>query len=78
MAVPRKAISRKNFTGHCSGLISEGLHHESPSRIFSFRQSQSSLKPSKISLLPQNIIDIALRGLAIPGDSLLRFEANLR
>ena len=24
MAVPRKAISQKNFAGHCSGLIFEG------------------------------------------------------
>jgi len=24
MAVPRKAISEKNFTEHCSGLVFEG------------------------------------------------------
>jgi len=33
MAVPRKAISQKIFTGHCSGLIFEGLHRETRSRI---------------------------------------------
>jgi len=34
MAVPREAISQKNFTGHSSGLIFEGCATKSPSRIF--------------------------------------------
>jgi len=72
MGVPRKAISQKSFTGHCSGLIFEGLRHETPSRIPRSERSQSSLKPSKISPPPQNAIDIALRGMAIPGESLAR------
>jgi len=71
MGVPRKAISQKSFTGHCSGLIFEGLRHETPSRIPRSERSQSSLKPSKISPPPQNAIDIALRGMAIPGESLV-------
>jgi len=37
----------------------------------SFPQSQNSVKPSKISPPPQNAIDIALRGMAIPGESLI-------
>ena len=60
MAVPQKAISQKNSTGQGSGLIFEGLHYGSPSRILSLRSSQSCLKPSKITLPPQNAIDIAL------------------
>jgi hypothetical protein len=69
MAVPRKAISQKKSIGHCSGLIFEGLHHKSPGRILSFQETQSFPKPSKITPRPQNAIDIALRGMAIPGET---------
>jgi len=72
MAVPRKAISYKNFTGVYSRLTFGGLRHKSPSSILSFRRSQSSLKPSKISLRPEKPIDIALRGMAVPGAGLAR------
>jgi hypothetical protein len=34
--------------------------------------NQKPLKPSKISPPPGNGIDIALRGIALPGQSLLR------
>jgi len=37
-----------------------------------FRPSENFLKPSKISPPPENEIDIALRGTAIPGASLAR------
>jgi LEA14-like dessication related protein len=74
MAVPRKAISQRNSTGHCSGLIFEGFQHGSPGRIFSLRPSQSCLKASKIGPRPQNAIDIALRRMAIPAGSLARIS----
>jgi hypothetical protein len=70
MGVPRKAISQKNYTGQCSGLIFEGFYREDPGRILSFRPSQSFRKPLKISPPSGTAIDIALRGIAIPGETL--------
>ena len=60
----------KGFTGHCSGLIFEGFNVRGPGRILSLRSSQSFLKPSKIIPHSPNAIDIALRGIFIPGESL--------
>jgi hypothetical protein len=71
MAVSRKAISQKDSTGHCSGLIFEGFHLGDPGRILPLRPSQSCLKPSKIVPHPPNAIDIALRGMAVPGETLV-------
>jgi hypothetical protein len=71
-AVSRKAISQKDSTGHCSGLTFEGFQLRNSRRILSSRPSQSCLKPSKIVPRPPNAIDIALREMAVPGESLAR------
>jgi hypothetical protein len=72
MAIPFKVISQKNSAGHCSGLIFEGFHHGTPGRILSLRPSQNCLKPSKITPRPENGIDIALKGIAILGESVAK------
>jgi hypothetical protein len=55
-----------------------GFAPQKPWQNVSSRPSQTSVKPSKISLPPDNAIDIALSGMPIPGESLarLRFPAK--
>jgi hypothetical protein len=61
MAVPRKAISQKNFIGHCSGLIFEGLRFESPGRISRSDKAKSFSNPQR-SVRRQGTLWIPPRG----------------
>jgi hypothetical protein len=63
-------------TGHSSGLIFEGLHDESPGRISRSDEVRNLSKPPKISPPPVNPIDIALRRIAIPAESLFRLRRS--
>ena len=55
MAVPRKAMSQKNSTGHYSGLIFEGLHHESPGRICRSDEVKALSNPQRSVPLPRTV-----------------------
>ena len=70
MAVTRKAISQKNLTGHCSGLRFEGCVTKALAEFLVPMKSKIS-QPLKDQSASQNAIDIALRGMAIPGESLV-------
>jgi hypothetical protein len=55
MAFPRKAISQKSFTGDSSGLIFEGLRHESPSRISRSNEVKDLSNPQRSVRLPRTL-----------------------
>jgi hypothetical protein len=69
-AVPRKVISQKNPTRHCSGLIFEGCTTRALAECLVQTKTKLS-QPSKISPPPMNAIDIALRGIAFTSESLI-------
>jgi hypothetical protein len=77
MAVPRKAISQKNFTGHSSGLIFEGCARKALAEFLVPTKSKLSqtLKDQFASREPYRY---RLEGKGHPWRKPRPFEAKLR
>ena len=77
MAVPRKAISQKNFTGHCRGLIFEGCTTKALAEFLVPTMSKLSQTLKDQSASPERY-RYRLEGNGHPWRKPRRFEAKLR